>query len=121
MNTPQPSIERSTAWFVSIAGSFLILGGLAWLLIARTAPPGIDEARAAERRKALAEVRGADQQALTTAAVLDAGKGIYRIPIDHAMALLLSQWQDPVAGRTDLLRRLEASTAQPPPPANPYE
>jgi hypothetical protein len=121
MSTSQPSIERSTAWFISIAGSFLILGGLAWLLIVRTAPAGVDEVRAAERRQALVEVRGADEQALTTAAVLDAGKGLYRIPIDHAVTLMLSKWQDPAAGRADLLTRLEASTAQPPPPVNPYE
>ncbi|MCB1125238.1 MAG: hypothetical protein KDM81_01995 [Verrucomicrobiae bacterium] len=121
MSNSQPSIERRTAWFISIAGSFLILGGLAWLLFTLTAPPGIDQVRAEERRKALAEVRGADQQALTTAAVLDAGKGLYRIPIENAEALMLAKWQDPAAGRADLLRRLEVSTAQPPPPANPYE
>lgn len=121
MSTPQTSIERSAAWFISIAGSFLILGGLAWLLIVRTTPPGIDEVRAGERRAALAEVRGADQKALTTAAVLDAGKGFHRIPIDSAMDLMLAKWQDPAAGRSDLLRRIEVSTAKPPPPVNPYE
>ena len=121
MSTPQPSIERSTAWFLGIAGSFLILGGLAWLLIAHTTPPGIDQVRAEERRQALAEVRGADLQALTTAAMLDAGKGIYCIPIEDDISLMLSTLQDASAGRADLLSRLEVSTAAPPPPVNPYE
>lgn len=121
MSVSSPSIEKRTAWFLGILGSFLILGGLTWLVIIRTAPPGVDAARAAERRAALAEVRAADQEALTTAAVLDAQKGLYRIPIEAAMELMLQKWQDPATGRADLLGRLETKTAPPPEPVNPYE
>lgn len=112
---------RAGAWLLGLAGTFLILGGLSWLIVARTTPPGLDEARMAERKAFLAEVRAADRAALTTAAVVDAQKGIYRIPIKNAMNLLLTKWQDPAAGRADLLQRLEAATAKPPEPVSEYE
>ncbi len=114
-------MSKTMAWVLSVLGALLIVGGLGWLIIARTMPPGIDEERATERRQNLAEMRGADQAALSSAGVVDAEKGVYRIPIDAAMNLMLGKWEDPAAGRADLLARIEEATAEPPPEENPYE
>lgn len=110
---------RGMAWFLGIAGALLLVGGLAWLMIVRTQPPGIDEERAAERRRHLAELRAADQQALNSAGVVDAGKGLYRLPMREAKNLMLVLWQDAAEGRADLLRRVAAAAPPPPPPPAP--
>ncbi|MCP5519012.1 MAG: hypothetical protein H7A45_17350 [Verrucomicrobiales bacterium] len=121
MESGPGGMGRNTAWFIGVAGALLVVGGLAWLMVARTTPPGIDQERATLRRQTRAELQGADQQALTSAALINAEKGLYRIPIQDAMRLMQVKWEDPAAGRADLLARLEAATAKPPPAANPYE
>ena len=112
---------RTAAWFVGIAGTFLLVGGLAWWVVQRTQPPGVDTARATLRFNHLAEIRAAEHTALTTAAVLDKDKGIYRIPITNAVELALRLWKDPAAGRADLLARLAKATAKPPEKKSEYE
>lgn len=112
---------RVAAWFLGIAGTFLLVGGLTWWVVQRTRPPGVDTVRAALRYQNLAELRAADHAALTTAGIIDANKGIYRIPITNAVALLLRLWQDPAAGRADLLARVEKATAKPPEVPSEYE
>jgi len=46
---------KTAAWFVGIAGTFLLVGGLAWWVFQRTQPPGVDTARATLRYNNLAE------------------------------------------------------------------
>lgn len=111
----------ASAWFVGTAGAFLLVGGLAWWIFLRTQPPGVDTARAELRFKNLAELRAADHTALTTAAVLDKDKGIYRIPITNAVELMMQLWKDPAAGRADLLERVAKATAKPPEKPSEYE
>lgn len=112
---------RVTAWFLGIAGTFLLVGGLTWWVIQRTQAPGVDTVRAALRYQNLAELRAADHATLTTAGIIDANKGIYRIPITNAVAMFLHLWQDPAAGRADLLARVEKATAKPPEVPSEYE
>ena len=112
---------RTAAWFFGLAGSLLLVGGLAWWVFQRTQPPGVDTARATLRYSNLAEIRAAEHTALTTADVVDKVKGIYRIPVTNAVELLLQLWQDPAAGRADLLARIEKATAKPPEKPSEYE
>jgi hypothetical protein len=112
---------KTAAWFVGIAGTFLLVGGLAWWVFQRTQPPGVDTARATLRYNNLAEIRAAEHAALTTAAVIDRDKGIYRVPITNAVELLLRLWKDPAAGRADLLERVAKATAKPPEKPSEYE
>lgn len=112
---------RAGAWFVGAAGTMLLVGGLAWWIFHRTQPPGVDTARATLRYSNLVEIRSAAHAALTTAEPIDKVKGIYRIPITNAMELMLRLWQDPAAGRTDLLARIERATAKPPEKPSEYE
>ena len=74
--------------------------------------PAIDADRAAERSKALVEIHAAEEKSLTTAATLDAQRGIVRLPIDSAMQLAARQWQDPSAARAELNARAEKAAAE---------
>jgi hypothetical protein len=112
---------RTAAWFFGVAGSLLLVGGLAWWVFQRTQPPGVDTARATLRYGNLAEIRAAEHKTLTTAEAVDKGKGIYRIPVTNAVELFLQLWQDPAAGRADLLARVEKATAKPPEKPSEYE
>lgn len=117
------TVDRATltVWLVGLGGAFLIVGGLAWFVIQRTAPPGVDVARAELRRKNLSELQALNARALTTYEVLDKNKGLYRIPIRQAMAMTVDLWRDPAAGRADLLARIDKATAKPPEKPNEYE
>ncbi len=112
---------KLAAWLIGAAGTFLLVGGLAWWILQRTQPPGVDLARAQLRFQYLAEVQGEAHKYQTTAEVLDKAKGIYRIPITNAVDLLLRLWQDPAAGRSNLLSRIDQATAKPPEKPNEYE
>ncbi len=72
---------------------------------------GIDADRAASRAKALAEIHATEEISLKYPAVLDAKRGIVRLPIETAMALAAQKWQDPAAARADLNSREEKAIA----------
>jgi len=74
--------------------------------------PTVDADRAAERSKALEEIRTAEDQALNTAATIDAPRGIVRLPIDTAMQLAAQAWKNPAAARADLKARAEKAAAE---------
>lgn len=123
MNRAQRTWDRARlgAWVVGIAGTMLIVGWLAWLVAQRTRPPGVDQVRAELRRKNLAELRADNQAALTSYGWIDQAKGIVRLPADRAVELSLQLWQDPAAGRSNLLARLDKATAKAPEKPNQYE
>jgi len=73
--------------------------------------PAIDADRAGERAKALAEIRAEEENCLNRPAVIDAKRGIVRLPIETAMALAAQQWQNPAAARADLNSRAEKAAA----------
>jgi hypothetical protein len=74
--------------------------------------PAIDSDRAAERSKALAEIRATEEKSLATAAVIDAPRGMVRLPIEDAMKLAAQKWQNPSAARADLNARAEKAAAE---------
>lgn len=106
------------AWVVNglaILGAFLIVAGLVWAMRHYTQPPPIDAGRAAERTKALIEMRAANVDSLHNAGWIDQTKGVVRLPIAEAMKLIVAEWQkDPAAVRSDLTARVEKATAAPP-------
>jgi hypothetical protein len=109
-------------WRALVLG--LLFSGLAlvaWLLMRTTQPPALDAARAELRRKNLADLRVLERHALETYAWLNRSNGIIRLPLSNALTMSVKFWQDPVAGRSNLLARLERATAKPPEPFNPYE
>lgn len=123
-----PAKNRSRVALVyslAILGAFLIVASLVWAMRHYTQSPPLNAQRAAERRKALVEMRAEDAKDLHNAGWIDQTKGIVRLPIANAMSLLVSEWQkSPALARSNLIERVKKATAPPPkPPAkpNPFE
>jgi hypothetical protein len=108
------TLDRINRGSAAAVGFLLVSGIFAALAIFAKVSlnaPTIDADRAAERSKALAEIRIAEETSLTTAAVIDAKHGTVRLPIDTALALAAQKWQNPSAARADLNARAEKSVA----------
>ena len=100
------------AYLVAIAGAFLIVAGLVWAMRYYTAPAPLGEDRADFRRKALAEIRNANEEALNNYGWQDQTRGIVRLPVAQAMKMVELQWgNDPAAARSNLISRVEKATA----------
>ena len=111
----QPTRERAVlAYIIGILGAFLIVAALVWAMQRYTQPAPLGEDRAATRAKALAELRGAETEALSTVAWIDQGKGLVRLRVQDAMELVKREWQNPSAARSNLIVRVEKATAAPP-------
>lgn len=107
---------QAAGYVIAIAGCFLIVAGLVWAMIHYTKPEPLGEDRAAERRKALVELRAANAEVLDNPNYVwqDQGKGVVRLPIDRAMTMALELWKNPAVARSNLAARVEK--AFPPPP-----
>jgi hypothetical protein len=123
---PQECRRKTGAavYVLGIAGTFLIMAFLVSLMRSYTQPPSLTEARAQERLKNLTDFRAANEPLLTQYDWQDQSKGIIRVPVKRAMELVLQEWQNPAAGRSNLLARAAKAFAPPPkvaPPKNPFE
>ena len=116
MNSEPNRDHIMTRWVnaTAVLGAFLIVGVLVWAMRHYTRAPELNAARAAERAKALAELRAAETEALHNLAWIDQSKGIVRLPVEDAMRLVEREWQNPAAARSNLIARVEKATAQPP-------
>lgn len=108
-------LERINGGSAAAAG--FILAGILFAVLAVSvklsqAVPAVDADRGAERSKALAEIRAAEETALHSAAVIDAQRGTVRLPIDLARQMTLQAWQNPAAARADLKARAEKAAAE---------
>jgi len=114
MNSEPVRDRTGLVYLIAVLGSFLIVAALAWAIHRYTQPPPLGEDRAAVRAKALAELRAAEKEALENVGWIDQSKGLVRLPIEDAMALVLREWQNPSAARSNLIARVEKATAPPP-------
>jgi hypothetical protein len=96
----------------------LIFAALVWKTRQYTTPPALGAARAAERAKALADLRAAEADALNNVGWIDQSKGLVRLPIAAALQLAEKQWQNPAQARAILHDRVDKAfyVAPPPPP-----
>lgn len=119
----QPAPERTgLAYLIGILGSLLIVAALVWAMQRYTQPPPLGEDRIALRKKALADLRAAEDSELESYGWVDQAKGVVRLPINEAMKLALRDWQNPAAARSNLIDRVEKATFVPPPaPAKPSQ
>ena len=99
---------------VSVVLACLIFAGLVWKMRQYVTPAPVGAERAAERAKALVELRAAETEALNNADWLDQPKGLVRLPIAEAMKLAEREWQNPAQARSNLIARVEKATALPP-------
>ena len=104
--------NRASAAAIGFLVVSVIFGALAFGLKFSTFTPAVDADRAAERSKALAEIRVTEEKSLATAAVMDAQRGIVRLPIETVMQLAAQKWQNPAAARADLNARAEKAAAE---------
>jgi len=112
------------SYLIAVLGAFLIVAALVLTMRHYTRPEPLNAGRAAERARALAELRAAETEALQSTAWIDQGKGIVRLRIEDAMNLVEREWKHPAAARSNLIQRVEKATALPPPPPakpNPFE
>ncbi|HEX9045474.1 MAG TPA: hypothetical protein VF988_00490 [Verrucomicrobiae bacterium] len=95
--------------FIIAAGLFVAIAvGVKMTLVT----PPIDEQRVSGFGKALAEIRASEETSLTTAAVIDAQRGLVRLPIVTAMQLAAEKWKNPAAARADLNARADKAAAE---------
>jgi hypothetical protein len=106
------------AYAFAIIGAILIVVFLNHQLKKYTQAPPVDEGRAEERAKALAEIRNTEADALNNTGWVDPTKGIVRLRINDAMDLMVATWGTNAAtGRSNLLERVAKANPPPPPPA----
>ena len=113
MSAAAPSRCSWGAYLLGGLGVLLIMATLINITIKQTEPVTVlaGKKRADERRKALAELRQANSEALNQYGWADQAKGIVRLPVDQAMALMVQEWQNSGQGRKKFLARIEVATA----------
>jgi hypothetical protein len=99
---------------IALTGLLLIMAGLVWVMYHYTRPEPVDQAHVAGRYKNLAELNAQAKDALENYAWIDPAKGLVRLPVARAMELTVSEWQNPAAGRSNLLLRLAKAMPKPP-------
>lgn len=92
----------------------LIFAALVWKMQQYTTPAPVGAERAAERAKALADLRAVEADALNNVGWIDPTKGLVRLPIAEALKLTEREWQNPAQARSNLFARVEKATALPP-------
>lgn len=108
------TLEQTNRGTIAAVGFALVFGIFAVVttgLILKVQPAAINVVRAEERAKALAEIKSAEDVALTTPAIVDSKKGIVRLPIETAIGIVARKAQDPAAFRADLNARVEKANA----------
>jgi hypothetical protein len=108
------SMGRNLSVTAAVVVVCLIFAGLVWKMQQYTTPPPLNAVRAAERAKALADLRAEEATALNNVGWVDQAKGVVRLPIADAVKLAEQQWQNPAKARADLIARVEKATALPP-------
>ena len=126
MNSRDPDKECCNSRGVSVTAAVviacLIFAGLVWKMRQYTTPAPLGTERAAERAKALTELRAAETDALNNAAWIDQTKGLVRLPIADAMKLAEREGQNPSQARSNLIARVEKANYVPPkPPEKPSQ
>lgn len=109
MNLEQTNRGTATALGFLAVGVIFVLLAVAVKLSQPEVP--VDADRAAERSKDFAEIRAVEDDALNSSAVLDAQRGILRLPIETAMQRAAALWRDPAAARAELTARAEKAAA----------
>jgi Fe2+ transport system protein B len=115
---------RTGAYVIGILGTFLVMALLIWLMRTYTSVPSLAETTAANRMQIMAEFKAANSPLLEKYHWQDESHGIVRIPVEAAKELVLSEWKDPAAGRSNLLARAAKAFAPAPkvlPKPNKYD
>ncbi len=107
---------RTIANVLAILGTFLVMAFLVGLMRHYTATPSLTADRAAERMKILSDFKAANAPLLEKYDWQDKDKGIVRVPVERAKELVLEEWQNPAAARSNLMARAARAFAPAPKP-----
>ena len=102
--------------FLLAVALFCVMAVLLRLTWDSARPPSIGAEQAKLRKANLAELRSAEKEMLTSYGVVNAEKGIYRVPIDQAIQRMIQEWKQPEKARQTMAERVDLATAPPPPP-----
>jgi hypothetical protein len=105
---------RIGAYAAGFLGTFLIVALLVHLMQFYTQTPSISATRAAERLQIMAEFKAANAPLVEKYDWQDQAKGFVRVPMDRAKELVLEEWQNPEAARSNLIARAAIEFAPPP-------
>jgi hypothetical protein len=114
MNSSRESKTGLGLYIVAALGALLIMVILVGLVRRYTTPAPLGADRAAERKRALVELRGAEHKQLTEIDWQDKTRNLVRLPIQTAMNLTVERMKDAEAFRKDLIARVQKATAAPP-------
>src|SRR6185436_8209471 len=100
--------------------------GLVYTMYKYAHPAPLGQGRIEERRKALSEIHQAEARGLNEYGWVDQGKGIVSLPIARAKELMLQEYKNPAAVRSNMMARAEIANFVPPKPpekpkVNPYD
>jgi hypothetical protein len=107
---------RLGAYVAGLLGTFLIVFLLVHLMQSYTAAPSITAARVAERLQIKSDFNAANAPLLEKYDWQDQAKGFVRVPVERAKELVLEEWQDPLAARSNLMARAAKEFAPAPKP-----
>jgi hypothetical protein len=119
-----PDINRASGSAVGFIFGSLIFIVLVVIVKLVTAVPAIDVDRGTALSSALFEIRTNETASLNSAAWIDRGRGIVRLPITTAEQLAAQEWRDPAQARADLIERAHRASAPAPKAVatpNPFE
>jgi hypothetical protein len=108
------SANRASGAAIGFVIAIILFVALAALVKFSVSVPAIDADRAADRSKALVEIRTAEEKSLNAPGWADQSRGFVRLPIETAMSQAAQAWQNPAAARTDLNARAEKAAAPAP-------
>ncbi len=120
-NKNTPDVNRASGAGVAFIAGALIFLVLIVIVKLTVTVPAIDANRATFISNDLYQIRTNEVVSLNNAGWVDKDRGIVRLPIDRAMQLTEFYWQDPAAGRSELIARAKKAAAPVPKKANPFE
>ncbi len=115
---------RIGVYAVGVLGTLLVMAALVWLMRHYTETPPVFAERSAERLKIKHDFDEANAPIVNNYDWQDQTRGIVRVPLDRAKELVLEEWQNPAAGRSNLIERAAKAYAplpKAPEKPNPYE
>jgi hypothetical protein len=107
---------RLGAYVVGLLGTFLIVALLVRLMQSYTQAPSMSATRAAERMQIMSEFKAANEPLVEKYDWQDQAKGFVRVPLERAKELVLEEWKDPEAARSNLMARAAKEFAVAPKP-----
>ena len=120
-NQTTPDVNRASGAAVGFIIASAIFVVLAVIVRFNACAPAIDADRGAVLASSLFEIHTNEEVSLSNAGWIDRSRGTVRLPIDAAMQITAQEWQNPAAGRNDLIMRAQKAVAPVKPAANLFE